>query len=125
MKKNCIMKMHKNLDVWKESITFVTDVYHLTQRFPKTEIYGLTSQIRRAAVSIPANISEGAARNHSREFIRYLRISLGSLSELETLLVISSNLGYMIDDEHQAFQGKVSRICAQLTGLIRSISKYT
>ncbi len=88
-------KTHKDLDVWKISIEFVVEIYRLTEDFPRGEEFGLKSQIRRAVVSIPANISEGAARNSTKEFIQFLYFSLGSLSELETLLIISGKLGFI------------------------------
>ncbi|WP_341850012.1 four helix bundle protein [Kaistella rhinocerotis] len=78
------MGTHKDLDVWKSSVELVTTVYLVTSEFPKEEIFGLTNQIRRASVSIPSNIAEGAARNSDREFIRFLYISLGSNQELDT-----------------------------------------
>ena len=77
------MKTHKDLDVWKDSIELVVKTYQITKGFPKEELYGLTSQIRRAAVSVPANISEESARNYTKEFIRFLRIAQASLSEFE------------------------------------------
>ena len=83
---------HKDLDVWKLGIELVQEVYEVTKVFPKEEMYGLTSQIRRAAVSIPSNIAEGYARESIKELIRFLYISLGSLSELETQLLISIKL---------------------------------
>ena len=83
---------HKDLDVWKLGIELVQEVYEVTKVFPKEEMYGLTSQIRRAAVSIPSNIAEGYARESIKELIRFLYISLGSLSELETQLIISIKL---------------------------------
>lgn len=89
------MKTHKNLDVWRESITLVKEIYTLTKSFPKDEMYGLTSQMRRCAVSIPSNIAEGSARNYDKEFIQFLYISLGSLSELETEVIISQEIGYI------------------------------
>jgi four helix bundle protein len=76
------IRMHKDLDVWKESMRLAKDVYALTTKFPKEEMYGLTSQIRRSAVSIPSNIAEGAGRNSNKEFIQFVYISLGSLVEL-------------------------------------------
>jgi four helix bundle protein len=93
-------KTHKDLEIWKEGIKLVTKIYKLTKNFPKEELYGLTSQMRRAAVSYPSNISEGAARESITEYIRYIYISLGSLSELETQLIISRNLRFLsnIDD---------------------------
>jgi len=87
-------KTHKDLEIWKEGIELVTKIYKLTKDFPDKELYGLTSQMRRAAVSYPSNISEGAARDSITEYIRYIYISLGSLSELETQLIISRNLGF-------------------------------
>ncbi len=91
------MKNHKDLDVWKLSIEFVEIVYKLSASFPKDELYGLTSQIRRASVSIPSNIAEGAARQSDKEFIQFLYISLGSVSEVETQLIIAQRLGYIND----------------------------
>ena len=85
---------HKDLDVWKESINLAKEIYALTEEFPKEELYGLTSQIRRAAVSVPSNIAEGAARNSNKEYIRFLYISLGSLSELETQIILAREFGF-------------------------------
>jgi four helix bundle protein len=90
-------KTHKNLEIWKEGIKLVTKIYKLTKKFPKDELYGLTSQMRRAAISYPSNLAEGAARDSIAEYIRYIYISLGSLSELETQLIISRNLGFSSD----------------------------
>ena len=86
---------HKDLDVWKLSVEFVTEIYEMTKFFPKDEIYGLTSQIRRPAVSVPSNIAEGAGRKSKIEFRRFLYIALGSAAELETQLIIGANLKYM------------------------------
>ena len=74
------MKTHKDLNVWKLAIEFVTSIYKMTDKFPKSELYGLTSQIRRTSVSIPSNIAEGSARNHNKEFIQFLYIALSSLN---------------------------------------------
>jgi len=115
------MWAHKKLSVWKESMDLVESVYMLTSRFPKSEIFGLSSQIRRSAVSIPANISEGAARNRPKEFIRFIRISYGSLSELETHLEISTRLKYTDEYTLTDLQNKMRKISAQLSGLIRSL----
>jgi four helix bundle protein len=86
---------HKELDVWKESMFLAKEVYFLTKSFPKDELYGITSQIRRASVSVPSNIAEGAARSSDKEFIQFLYISLGSLSELETQLLLSRDLEFI------------------------------
>jgi len=90
---------HKNLEVWKRSIDFVLKIYELTESLPSDEKFGLTSQLRRAAVSIPSNIAEGAGRSSTKEFIRFLDISNGSLSELETQLIIIHKLNYA-DTQH-------------------------
>jgi len=93
------MKTHKDLDIWKRGIDFVGKVYGVTAHFPKEELYGLVSQLRRAAVSYPSNIAEGAARFSKKEFIQFLYISLGSLSEVETQLMIASRLKYLMNTE--------------------------
>jgi four helix bundle protein len=113
------MKSHKDLDVWKRSIEFVTLVYRITKNFPKEEIYGLTNQIRRAAVSIPSNIAEGAARNHSKEFLQFLFISLGSISELETQIIISENLKYLQNSDSLLIQNELTGLRKMIIGLIR------
>jgi len=110
------MKNHKDLDVWNMSMEFVTDVYNLTKIFPNNEIYGLTNQLRRAAVSIPSNIAEGAARNSKKEFIQFLYISLGSLAEVETQLIISQKLEY--SESIDSLVAKIERIKKMLNGLI-------
>ena len=88
------MRKHHELKAWQEAMELVKEIYRLTREFPKEEIYGLVSQMRRAAVSIPSNISEGAARGGDKEFIQFLIIARGSLSELETQLLISHDLSY-------------------------------
>lgn len=88
------IKTHKDLDIWKIGIELVLKIYEMKSKFPETERFGLTSQMRRCAVSIPANISEGAARHSKKEFIQFLYISLGSLAELETHLIIAEKINY-------------------------------
>ena len=92
------VKTHKDLQIWQRGIQLVEDIYRVTRSFPKEEIYGLTAQLRRAAVSYPSNIAEGAARASKKEFIQFLYISLGSLSEVETQLMIAERLGYTKTD---------------------------
>lgn len=113
--------IHKDLEVWKSSVQLVTEIYEVTKSFPKEEMYGLTSQIRRASVSIPANLAEGAARKNTKEYIQFVYISLGSISELETLLIISKNLGYL-SDEAQLFQ-RTDAIRKMLSGLAEKLKK--
>lgn len=109
-------KTHKDLDVWKKSIEFVTDIYRITESFPEKEKFGITSQIRRSAISIPSNIAEGAARASDKEFKQFLYIALGSLSELETQLIISINIEYLITN-NKVFE-QIIEIRKMLLGLI-------
>jgi four helix bundle protein len=92
------MKTHKDLDVWKKAMDLAENIYNITSQFPVEEKYGLVSQIRRAAVSIPSNIAEGAGRNSNKEFIQFLYISMGSLSEVETQLLILQRLNLLSDN---------------------------
>lgn len=112
------MKTHKDLDIWKESIELVKMIYEITAKFPKEEIYGLTTQIRRCAISVPSNIAEGAARNSKKEFIQFLYIALGSLSELDTQLIISKSLGYLNKEYENLFE-IIEKIKSKILGLIR------
>ena len=93
------IKSHKELKVWQESMTLVEEIYSLTSFFPKNEQFGLINQMRRAVISIPSNIAEGSGRNGKAEFIRFLYISLGSLSELETQIEIAYRLKYVEENE--------------------------
>ena len=86
---------HRDLHAWREAMSLVEIVYRATASFPRTEFFGLVNQIRRCAISIPSNIAEGAARNSTREWVQFLGVSCGSLSELETQLLIAQNLGYL------------------------------
>jgi four helix bundle protein len=112
---------HKKLDVWKDGVAFASDIYKITESFPKFEIYGLTSQMRRAVVSIPSNIAEGAARSSHKEFAQFLSISGGSLSELDTQLEIAHNLGYLTTEQKEDLELKVVCISKKLAGLINKI----
>jgi four helix bundle protein len=113
-------KPHKNLDVWKISMELVQQIYKVTAAFPKHEIYGMTSQIRRAAVSVPSNISEGAARQTKKELANFLHIAQGSLSELDTQLDISLNLGYLALEDRNRIDELLVRVDKMLTAFIRS-----
>jgi four helix bundle protein len=88
---------HKDLILWQKAMTLTADVHRLTVRLPRHEIFGLTSQIRRAAVSIPSNVAEGAARRTTREFIAFVHIARGSFAELETQLLLARQIGYLAD----------------------------
>lgn len=115
------MRPHKNLLAWKESISFVEDIYTLTKQLPDTEKFGLTSQLKRASVSIPTNISEGAARSTKKEFVYFLYISSGSLSEIDTLLTIASNLKYIDINSLENCERKMRTISSLLNGLIKKL----
>lgn len=112
---------HKKLEVWRESMTLVKDIYKMTAKLPKDEKYGLISQLNRAAVSVPANIAEGAARQTKKEFKQFLFISRGSLSEIDTLLELSSELNYIENKNCQMISNKLDKVSALLNGLIRSV----
>ena len=114
------MKTHKDLEVWKISRQYVSVLYKLTSSFPKEERYGLTSQIRRSAISIPSNIAEGCGRRSNKELIRFLYIAMGSLSELETQLLIAGDLDFCnIEDCNLDILVSIRRM---LLGLIKSVS---
>ncbi len=114
------MKTHKDLEVWKVSRQYVVELYNLTSLFPRDEMYGLTSQIRRSAISIPSNIAEGCGRMGNKELVRFLYIAIGSLSELETQLFIACDLGFC-NVEDCNFHILVS-IRKMLFGLIKAVS---
>ena len=111
---------HKDLDVWKKSIELVTEIYSITANFPNEEKYGIVSQIRRAAISVPSNIAEGCARFSNKENLRFLDIARGSLAELETQLIISKNLGFIDSDN---LIKKISPIAQMLSGLKRHLKQ--
>ena len=112
------MKSHKDLDVWKIDMELAEQVYKVIKAFPKEEVYGLTSQIKRAVVSVPSNIAEGTARNSRKEFMQFLYIALGSNAELAKQLLLAGRLGYPVPDD--LFQN-MDRIRQMLLGLIRHL----
>lgn len=114
---------HKNLDVWKKSMDSVTHIYALTKLFPKEEIYGLSSQMRRAAVSIPSNIAEGRAKRSTKEFIRFVNIASGSAAELETQILIAENLGFADANAINKIMNEMTEVGKMLYGLGSSLEK--
>jgi len=112
---------HERLDVWQKSIELVEMIYKITKRFPKEEVYGLVTQMRRAAISVSCNIAEGAARHTKSEFRQFLFMSRGSLSELETELFISFRLGYILPEKYKEILELTNKIGSMLTALIKSI----
>ena len=101
---------YRDLDVWREAMDFVVECYRMSGTFPKTEVYGLTSQLQRAAVSIPVNIAEGQGRQHDKEFLQHLAISYGSLAEVETHLQIVRRLEYVSGEKENQMLEKAARI---------------
>ncbi|HEY3167041.1 MAG TPA: four helix bundle protein [Candidatus Binatia bacterium] len=116
-------KPHKKLEAWNQSMDLVVEIYKATEQLPKQEIYGLTNQVRRAAVSIPCNIAEGAARQTKKEFTNFLHIAQGSLSELDTQIEIASRLGYLDVECRTSLDEKMEPVDKMITGLIRHLSK--
>jgi four helix bundle protein len=116
-----IVNSHRDLVVWQKSIEFVTKIYETTNNFPKEELFGLTSQLRRAAISIPSNIAEGFARKHNKELIQFLYVSLGSSVEIETQLLIAKNINYINDEIYISLTNHLSEISKMIIGLIRKI----
>ncbi len=117
------MKTHHDLEVWKQSISLVTEIYECTKKYPQIEQYGLTNQIRRSAVSVPSNIAEGAGRSSTKEFAHFLSIALGSLTELETQLIISKNLVFLEKDTFEHLMEQIIAIRKMIVGLKKSIFK--
>jgi len=117
------MRPHERLDVWKKSIDFVVALYKATETFPKDEKFGLTAQLRRAAVSIPANIAEGAARRTGKEFSYFLSNSQGSASEVETELLIAHRLHYVSDQTFRTLLSALNEIGRMLTGLAHHVQQ--
>jgi four helix bundle protein len=111
---------HKDLDVWKKSMDLATHIYSLTSRFPKEALYGLTSQMRRSAVSIPSNIAEGAARHSRKEYIQFLHVASGSVAELETQLVLAFRMGFLPTNTAPV---QIEEIRKMPLGLLRSLKK--
>jgi four helix bundle protein len=113
----------KKLAVWQKSYQLVLDVYRFSQKFPKEELYGLTSQARRAAVSVPANIAEGSGKSTQVEFARFLDIAMGSLSELECYLELTHDLNYLSDNDYAIYLDRLIEIRRMLAAFIQTVRK--
>ncbi len=111
---------YRDLKVWRKGMELVTEIYRATRLFPRDEVYGLTSQLRRAAVSVPSNIAEGQARFSQKEFHRFLGHARGSLVEIETQIMIAGNLGYLSLQQGKALLDKTAEVGRMLNGLIAS-----
>ena len=117
------MRPHERLEVWSKAVDFVVTIYQTTESFPKEEKFGLTSQIRRAAVSIPANVAEGAARQSNKEFAHFLSNAQGSASELETELLIAHRLGYLSEDSYRETRSTLDSIGRMMVGLSQHLKR--
>lgn len=115
------MSHFRKILVWQKSISLVTKIYKSTRNFPKEEIFGLTSQIKRSSISIPSNIAEGSGRESNKDFLRFLYISLGSLFEMQTQLEIAKNIEYLIEEEFNNLYEDSREIERMLVSLIKKI----
>ena len=116
-----MLKNYKELNVWQKSYKLCLHIYKVTKRFPKDEMYGLTSQIRRSAVSIPSNIAEGYGRKTTLEYVRFLYIAYGSVCELETQTMISGDLGYVGKKRLQEIRQEIGDVERMLKAMIKSL----
>jgi len=117
------MRTYKELDAWQVSMFLAKKIYEITKSFPKYEQYGLSSQMQRAAVSVPSNIAEGSGKNHKKEFVQYLYHSRGSLLELETQVELSKMLNYLDEENYIEVSSLIKRAHKIINGLIFSLKK--
>ena len=116
-----MVRTFRDLVVWQKSLDLVTEIYRVTQKFPKEEMFGLISQLRRAAVSVPSNIAEGQGRLTEKEFRQFLGNARGSLSEVDTQIIIAKNLGYLDESNFKNLTAKIAEVGRVLNGLISSV----
>lgn len=115
------MKDFRKLVVWEKSHSFTLEIYRITNNFPKDEIYGVTNQLRRASTSIPTNIAEGCGRDSSKDFAKFLQIAFGSASEVEYLILLSSDLKYIKSEIYQHLIDNIIEIKKMLSALIKKL----
>jgi four helix bundle protein len=115
------IKTYRDLDIWNAGIGLVKGIYKLTGKFPKYEMYGLVSQMRRSAISIPSNVAEGFRRYHNKEYRQFLYVSLGSCAELETQLTIAKELQYIQESQEAELLEKLDHICRMITNLLKKL----
>jgi four helix bundle protein len=119
-----MIRCYRDLEVWQKSMDLVVECYEVSERFPKAEMYDLVSQLRRAVVSIPANIAEGHGRTHTKEYLHHLSMAYGSLMEVETHLLIASRLDYLDSRLLTTILERSDRIGRMLNGLIKALSRH-
>ena len=117
-----MLTSYQDLKVWQKSIELVIEIYRITKLYPKDELYGMVSQTRRAATSIPANIAEGYTRKHRQEYLQFLRISFASGAELETHLIIARKVNFLPAGEFERSEAMLNEIMKMLNGLINSLT---
>jgi four helix bundle protein len=115
------IQSYRDLIIWQKSVTLVTKIYEVTKKFPASEIYGLTNQLRRCAVSIPSNIAEGYGRNSTGDYKRFLQIAVGSLYEMQTQVEISSNLNYVSKEQYDELMNLSIEIDKMMYSIIQKI----
>jgi four helix bundle protein len=118
-----VLRNYKDLQVWQKAYQLCLEVYKATGEFPKHELYGLTAQLRRAAVSIPSNIAEGYGRKTTKEYIQFLYVAYGSLCELETQILLSADLGYIGKEQCEPLADEIGAVERMLKALINSLEK--
>ena len=111
----------KDLKIWQKGMEIVIDIYNLTKDFPREELYSMTSQMRRSAISIPSNIAEGFKRYHDKEYRQFLHITLGSSAELETQLILAKKLEYIKEKEAEKIYEKIDHLSRMITALMRKL----
>jgi len=114
---------YKQLKIWQAGIELVKNVYELTKNFPREEAYGLSSQLRRASVSVPSNIAEGFKRNHNKEFAQFLHVAIGSVAELETQVIIAHEIGFIKKSDLENITEKIDHISRMISSLLKKVAK--
>jgi len=117
------MQDYKKLEVWEKAHSLTVAIYKITETFPKDELYGLTSQIRRASVSVPSNIAEGCSREGKSEFVQFLKIALGSANELEYQIFLSRDLKFITDEVHNGLNEQIDHVRRMLVALIKKVKE--
>lgn len=117
------MRNYKSIKAFQLADDFVVEIYKVTQQFPKEELYGLTSQLRRAGVSVPTNIAEGASRQHQKDYLQFLYVARASLAETEYLLHLTNKLGYLTDELFSKVEERKQEVAKTLFGLIEAVKK--
>ncbi|OGE05668.1 four helix bundle protein [Candidatus Curtissbacteria bacterium RIFOXYB1_FULL_41_59] len=118
------MRSYKDLIVWQKAFKLALNVYEVTKKFPKEEVYGLTSQMRRCAISIPSNIAEGYARHRRLEYIQFLQIAFASGAELETQLLIAKEIGFIKENDSKSLSTQLDEVMKMLNSLIDKLKRY-